>query len=96
MHVLFSANPGHKTPHGYTVAFHLGSGPETPRRVVECANMKDVLAHWETFKTECDATGLSLVASFMQHPRDPARKLPGFNKASRDNHFTPTAAVARD
>ena len=35
MHVLFSSNPGHKTPHGYTVAFHLRGGTETPHRVVD-------------------------------------------------------------
>lgn len=96
MQIVFDVNPARKTGFGYQVSFSLAMGPHPLRRVTECANLKDVLAKFEAFKAEADSTGQPLAVSFRQHPRDTARKFPGFDKASRADHFTPAAMTATE
>ena len=97
MHIVFDVNPARKTGFGYQVSFSLANGPHPLRRTIECANLKDVLAKFETFKAEADATGQPLKVDFRQHARDKSRKFPGFDKASRAaDHFTPAAETATE
>lgn len=95
MNVIFAAHPARRTPYGYQVAFHFGGKPEAlPRKVVQAKNLKDVLAQFEAYRAEAEATGAPLKVDFMQHPRCPARKFPGFDKASRVKYFTTAADTA--
>lgn len=97
MQIVFDVNPARKTDFGFQVSFSLKNGPHPLRRTIECANLKDVLAKFETFKAEADATGQPLKVDFRQHQRDTARKFPGFDKASRAaDHFTPAALTATE
>lgn len=97
MQIVFDVNPARKTDFGYQVSFSLAMGNHPLRRVVECANLKDVLAKFDGFKAEADATGQPLQASFRQHSRDASRKFPGFDKASRAaDYFTPAALTATE
>ena len=89
MNVIFSATPARKTEFGFQCVFKLDG--TDPRQSLAVENLKDLLAKFEVFKSEMDATGKPYQVSFMQHPRDAARKFPGFKKAAEAVHYTPSA-----
>ena len=95
MHVILDTTPARKTEHGYSLMFALGSTTITlPRRVVEVANLKALLAEFEAFKAEVEATGYPVRVGFRQHPQDNSRKFPGFKKAHDESYYTTAAMTA--
>ena len=94
MHVIFDTTPARKTEHGYSLMFALNAALALPRRVVEVANLKALLAEFETFKAEVEATGYPVRVGFRQHPQDNSRKFPGFKKAHDESYYTTATATA--